>query len=256
MRFLLTLILVFSAGIDMSAAPVKALLVTGGCCHDYENQKVILPEGVSERVKGGVDWTIVHQGGKKTDVMIPLYRNEAWAEGYDIVVHNECFANVADEAFVQRILRPHREGLPAVVVHCTLHSYRKGSARTDWWEFCGAHSPRHGPHHPFEVKFLKPEHEILKGLSEWKTPKGELYYIQAAMPTMTPLAESKSEKTGKMETNIWVNEYGEQKTRVFATSIGHHNETIKDPNYLNMLARGFLWALGKDVDNHFIEVDS
>jgi hypothetical protein len=39
MRFLLTLILVFSAGIDMSAAPVKALLVTGGCCHDYENQK-------------------------------------------------------------------------------------------------------------------------------------------------------------------------------------------------------------------------
>ena len=40
---------------------LKALLITGGCCHDYNSQKVIIPGGISERAK--VDWTIVHEGG-------------------------------------------------------------------------------------------------------------------------------------------------------------------------------------------------
>ena len=38
--------------------PLKALLVTGGCCHDYTAQKKIIPEGVSARAN--VEWTIVH----------------------------------------------------------------------------------------------------------------------------------------------------------------------------------------------------
>ena len=50
--------------------PIKALLVTGGCCHDYERQKVILSRGISARAD--VVWTIVHQGGNTTDTMIPL----------------------------------------------------------------------------------------------------------------------------------------------------------------------------------------
>ena len=41
--------------------PIKALLVTGGCCHDYERQKLILTQGISARAD--VEWTIVHQGG-------------------------------------------------------------------------------------------------------------------------------------------------------------------------------------------------
>ena len=64
---------------------------------------------------------------------------------------------------------------------------------------------------------------------------------------MTPLAESKSEKTGEMNTNIWVNAYGPNKTRVFATTIGHHNETMMQAEYMEMITRGFLWAAGKPV---------
>ena len=64
---------------------------------------------------------------------------------------------------------------------------------------------------------------------------------------MTPLAESKSNQTGKMHTNIWVNTYGPNKTRVFATTIGHHNETMLQAEYMEMITRGFLWAAGKPV---------
>ena len=44
----------------------------------------------------------------------PGYWN-GWAAGFDIVVHNECFAHVTDKEFVDRILKPHREGLPAIL---------------------------------------------------------------------------------------------------------------------------------------------
>ena len=38
--------------------PLRGLMVTGGCCHDYTNQKRILAEGLSARLP--VQWTVVH----------------------------------------------------------------------------------------------------------------------------------------------------------------------------------------------------
>ena len=35
---------------------LKGLIVTGGCCHDYKNQKNIISEGVSKRLK--VKWEV------------------------------------------------------------------------------------------------------------------------------------------------------------------------------------------------------
>ncbi len=232
---------------DQPAPPIKALLITGGCCHDYDNQKTIIPAGVKAHSGVPVDWTIIHQGGTTTDTEIPFYQEPGWAEGYDVVVHNECFARVGNAEFVEKILAPHRAGTPAVLVHCAMHSYRSGPLREDWFTFCGVHSPRHGPHHPFEVRITAPDHEIMQGLSNWTTPKGELYYIEKVYPGTVALAESKSNQTGEMHINIWTHEYGPNKTRVFATTIGHHNETMEDPAYQKMLTRGLLWAAGRPV---------
>ena len=69
--------------------PIRALLVCGGCCHDYTRQKQIISKGVSARAN--VVWTLVQQGGTATDSYIPLYRDKNWSEGFDIVIHNECF---------------------------------------------------------------------------------------------------------------------------------------------------------------------
>src|SRR5438093_1248462 len=44
-----------------AAQPLRALLITGGCCHDYEAQKKILTEGINARAN--VQWTIIHEGG-------------------------------------------------------------------------------------------------------------------------------------------------------------------------------------------------
>ena len=79
------------------AEPLHALLVTGGCCHDYEAQKRILSEGISARAN--VTWTIVHEGHDRTN-QVSIYTNADWAKGYDVVLHNECFGFVTNVAFV------------------------------------------------------------------------------------------------------------------------------------------------------------
>lgn len=253
LRILLTAGLLFG-GLALHAKKggepdLKALLITGGCCHDYDQQREILPAAVDLKSKLKVEWTIYHQRTKAGDRLLELYNNPNWADGYDIVVHNECFANIpADsEAFVENILKPHRDGVPAVLVHCTMHSYRTTSNKEEWWELCGLHTLRHDKHYPFEVEIVAPEHEVMKGMSNWKTPQGELYLILKTYPGMTPLAQSKALKDGQYQTNIWVNEFGPNKTRVFGTTIGHHNETMLQDQYMEMFTRGLLWAAGKPV---------
>lgn len=222
--------------------PIQALLVTGGCCHDYDRQKLILPKGISARAD--VQWTVVHQGGTATNSKIALYDDPNWAEGFDVVVHNECFADVKEMDWVDRVLAPHRKGLPAVLIHCAMHCYRTGS--DPWFEFCGLQSPGHGPHYPFTVENVKPTHPIMKQFGDqWNTPNEELYHSIKIWPTATVLGQAKRKDNNEPQVCIWTNQYREN-TRVFATTIGHYNETMADPKYLDMLSRGLLWAVHGD----------
>src|SRR3954467_15339307 len=103
-------------------APIRALLVVGGCCHDYAAQKDILTKGVSARAN--VQWAIAYDPDTSTKHKNPVYDSADWAKGFDVVVHDECSSDVKDPETVDRILKPHREGLPAVVLHCGMHCYR------------------------------------------------------------------------------------------------------------------------------------
>ena len=226
--------------------PIRALLVTGGCCHDYARQKLILARGISARAN--VVWTVVQQGGTTTNTAIPLYRDRNWSEGFDVVVHNECFSNVKDKQFVENIVRPHREGLPALLIHCAMHCYRVGD--NQWFDFVGMQSPGHGPHYSYTVDNIKPDHPIMKGFGEkFVAPKGELYHSIRLFDTATALGQANRQGDNKPQTCVWTNQYG--KGRVFATTIGHYNETMVEKQYLDLVTRGLLWACGKDVEKHF-----
>ncbi len=226
--------------------PIHALLVTGGCCHDYNRQKEILTKGISARAN--VRWTVVQQGGQTTDAAIPLYNDPNWADGFDIVVHNECFADVKDPAFIDRILSAHQKGTPAILIHCAMHCYRIGDDR--WFRFVGLQSPGHGPHYPFQADNVKPDHPIMEGMGDsFQVAQGELYHTIKIFDTATPLAQAKRKSDQQPQVCIWTNDY--QGTRVFGTTIGHYNQTMADPKYLDMMTRGLLWAVQKDPAKDF-----
>jgi uncharacterized protein len=100
--------------------PINALLVTGGCCHNYKTQTQSLQDGL--KPYGDIHWTVVHEGGNGTDAQIDLYKDPDWAKKFDVVVHNECFASTKDEAYVKSITEAHKAGVPGVVIHCAMHT--------------------------------------------------------------------------------------------------------------------------------------
>ena len=222
-----------------ASKPIRALMITGGCCHDYENQKHIISVGIDTRTS--VEWTIIHEGGDARDHRVSVYENPDWPKGYDVIVHNECFGDIEDDDFIRSIAEAHdKHGVGAVMLHCSMHSYRLAK-HDEWRKLLGVSSFNHGKKNPIAVRQLEPDHPVLKGLPEnYVTPQGELYNIVKLWPTATALAQGTTESTPNPQVCIWVNQYG--RSRVFGTTIGHHNETMEDPTYLDLLTRGMLFA--------------
>jgi hypothetical protein len=229
--------------------PIRALLVIGGCCHDYARQKEVLTRGIARRAR--VEWTIAHDRDTSTRHPNPIYDNPDWAKGFDVVVHDECSSDVRDGAAIERILRPHRDGLPAIVLHCAMHCYRtEGWNRrvaTPWMQLTGLISTGHGPQRPIAVTYVDKESPITRPLTDWTTVDEELYNNAAGRlePTAHALARGQQDRAESIV--AWTNTYG-GKTRVFGTTLGHNNHTVGDPRYLDLVTRGLLWAADKLED--------
>lgn len=240
--------------------PIKALFICGGCCHDYLHQKDIITQGVSARAD--VEWTIAYEPSTAQDKLNPVYEKPDWAKGFDVVVHDECTSQVKDLNIINNtILKPHKEGLPAIVLHCGMHCYRSEGwpqAVTPWYELTGVRSTGHRAQAPIDIRYVDRDSPITKGLEDWTTINEELYNNEfGLLDTVHPLARGRQtnldKKTGQEkhfdDVVTWTNLYG-GKTRVFATTIGHNNKTCADPRYLDLVTRGLLWTVSREADFH------
>ncbi len=238
--------------------PLKALLVLGGCCHDYNKQKDLLKAGIEARAHVTVE--IAYNPDTSTKAKFEAYLKDNWYAGYDVIIHDECSADVKDVDYVENILAAHKAGVPGVNLHCAMHSYRvgefakpvtPGTKDAMWFDYLGLQSTGHGPQLPIDITFTDKEHPATATLSDWTTGKEELYN-NVAILTGKPLAKGKQTVRDKeVETVVvWTNEYGPKKTRVWSTTIGHNNETVGDARYLDMVTRGLLWSCDKLNDNY------
>lgn len=237
--------------------PLRVLLITGGCCHDYKQQKDILKEGLEKRANVVV--TQLHTDDASTKPPLAIVGNPDYAKGFDVVIHDECASDINDPAVIKGILAPHLSGIPGVNLHCANHCYRignpndaakAGTERAAWFEYLGLQSSGHGPQLPIAITFVETNNPVVKGFEDWTTINEELYNNIQVLPTAKPLAHGKQtiKKSEKLSTQsdyvvVWLNDY--RGTRVFSTTIGHNNATVEDPRYLDLVTRGLLWACGK-----------
>jgi type 1 glutamine amidotransferase len=233
-------------------APLKALLVIGGCCHDYAQQKDILKAGLEARANLKIDFA--YSADKNTRPALPILGNPDYAKGYDVVIHDECAADISDVEVIKNVLAPHRAGTPGVNLHCAMHSYRvgrpqelaeAGTERAAWFEYLGLQSSGHGPQFPIAISYAVAKSPITAGLQDWITIREEHYNNVQIYPTATVIARGK-QTVRERENDLvvaWTNDY--RGTRVFSTTIGHNNDTVADARYLDLVARGLLWACKK-----------
>tara|TARA_R110002049_G_scaffold72490_6_gene187436 strand:+ start:141248 stop:142123 length:876 start_codon:yes stop_codon:yes gene_type:complete len=272
-RLLMTLVLVptiFSAASaqDVSTKPgvLKVLIVAGGCCHDYASQTKLLKDGIEQRINADV--TVVFNESTETTTTFDIYESDDWADGFDVVIHDECSAKVTDQPYVNRILAAHQSGVPAVNLHCAMHSYRWGDYRepvengadnAGWYEMIGVQSAAHGPQSPIDVTYVDADHPITKGFKAWKTIDEELYNNirvfsgtsvlasgdQLQAPRQKELKKNPDARPVQAKAAVaWTNLYGPNKTKIFSTTLGHNNETVGDERYLDLIVRGLLWSTG------------
>ncbi len=251
------------------AKPLKILLITGGCCHDYAKQKDILKKGIEERINAEV--TQIHTDDKSTKPPLAILGNPEYAKGFDLVIHDECAADIKDVDTVKAVLKPHNDGIPGVNLHCAMHCYRVGNPGTPqkagtpealWFDYLGLQSSGHGPQEPIAISYTAKDSPISQSLENWTTIKEELYN-NIQITTGKELAKgaqvvkkkkkqadgTELEEEQKTETVVvWTNLYN-AKTRVFSTTIGHNNATVEDPRYLDLVTRGALGATGKLGDD-------
>ncbi len=227
---------------QQSPRRLRALVISSGAFHDYLYQSRVFIETVGAAVP--VDWTLALQGDPRgTTTRYPIYDRADWAAGFDIVVHNECSADISDAGFIRRITEAHRVSrVPAMVVHCAMHSYRSATV-DDWRAFLGVTSRMHTPQFRIPVEWSADP--IVGGLqSGWVTPLDELYVIEKVWPGARTLATAVDYRDQRSYPVAWAHE--PDGVRVFGTTLGHGTATWDDPVYQQLLVRGFRWAVGLD----------
>lgn len=237
------------------AEPLNILIVNGGCCHDYAQQGTVLQSILNTHL--GANAVLALSPSNKPNARFEIYQKADWARGYDLVIHNECSANVTDRAYVKRILDAHLNGVPAINLHCAMHSYRwgdykkavePGDENAGWFEMVGIQSARHGPHNPVSISYLDTDHPITKGLENWTTPVGELYDNIRVFENTKILAMGSQRAYNKKVKDaavLWTNLYGPLKTKIVSISIGHSSHEMLTEHFSSILIRSVLWATNK-----------
>lgn len=220
------------------------MLLTGGCCHNYQKQSQLIKAFTAK--SANIDWTVIQvdkEINNNQTESLAFYEDNNWATEYDVIIHNECLGKITNKKLIENIAASHKDSHAGIVfLHCAMHTFRfAAESAKPWHELIGLRSLTHEHQSEYLVENALPDHPIMQGFPEiWKTPKDELYIIGKEYPTMTPLAYSHSEKSGERQTCIWINEL--ENVRVFGMTFGHKEVTFEDPVFQRVFTRGLLWA--------------
>src|SRR5262245_52071203 len=180
-----------------SVPPLKAVMITGGVCHDFGALVPELTAGLERLVNVKIE---VKQG-------LEILDRDDFARPYDVVIFDFCFDEAKDEQ-IAHALDAVRAGKPAVFVHCAVHSFRNASRVREWEECCGMRSKSHDPYQAFATVKVEAEHPIVKAWPEaWSTPGDELYQTIELLPSAKALLAAKSPIDARQHVVCWTNAF-------------------------------------------------
>ncbi len=244
---------------DEASAKIKALIVDGQNNHDWRKTTPVLKAALESSGLFTVDVATSPPQGQKLDGFKPQFSK------YGVVVSNYNGADWPAEtkkAFEEYV----SGGGGFVCVHAADNSFgnwpeynrmiavggwggrgdksgpmlrwRDGKAEKD---AKGGHGT-HGKYFSFVVETRDSEHPIMRGLPQsWLHAPDELYAtLCGPAENVTILATAKSDVTHENEPMLMA--IAHDRGRVFHTTLGHSDESMRDVGFVTILNRGAEWA--------------
>ncbi|MFC4994314.1 ThuA domain-containing protein [Rubritalea tangerina] len=260
---------------DSKDGNIKVLYVTHepGRYHAYTPQRKIFEE-IAKRN----NWTLKVMSGSHDEVEEKLASNPDFGKGADVIVYNICMAKSKKLDAPFNIIQTTKEkGIPALLVHCSLHSfwptYKHGDVTPEganpkaktkpefiakwkethpndefpsWPNMTGIASTAHGPRKPVDAKPIDSTHPIFKGVEKGYTtaPKAELYnnFITGEDSKNTTILLNG--KQGNKEAAIlWEHPVGKSKSLSF--TLGHDTAEWSQPEFQTIITNSVHY-LAKD----------
>jgi type 1 glutamine amidotransferase len=231
------------------AEPVKVLIITGDHGHDWKAttphlKELLTTAGHKVDVTEAPSKDLTSENLAKYDVLLLNYRDTAKGAKDNPA---SVWSDDNKKAFTEAV----KGGKGLVVYHHASAAFVGESDFAKEFEKISAGGWRkqgnHGKMHEFTVSPRKKEHEVTKGVGEFKHGRDELYQNSLVPEGSEVLMTAYSDKekdpknTGKHEPVVWVAEYG--KGRVYQNSLGHDVEAMKSSTgFAVLLVRGVEWA--------------
>lgn len=241
------------------AEKLKALIIDGQNNHDWRHTTPVLKAALESCGLFDVDVATTPPHGQSMDSFKPEFKN------YKVIISNYNGDDWSPET--KKVFEDYVAGGGGFVsVHAA------DNAMSDWKEYqkmigVGGWGGRnassgpmlrwrdgkvvrdhnggggtHGAFFSWPVETRDAEHPIMKGLPEkWMHTPDELYAtLVGPAENVTVLATAKSDVTGQNEPILMTIKYGEG--RVFHTTMGHNEISMKDVGFVTTLDRGAEWA--------------
>lgn len=122
-----------------------------------------------------------------------------------------------------------------IPIHCASYCFRNSPEVV---EMIGGQFKTHG-YDSFPSVILEPNNPVMKGVHNFTT-KDETYVHDKISKNIEVLMERV--EGGHHEPYTWIRPYG--KGRVFYTAYGHDDNTFNNPEFLQLVKNGIMWAIG------------
>ncbi len=103
---------------------------------------------------------------------------------------------------------------------------------------------QHDPYGLFRVEIVKPEHPVVRGLTDFDT-QDELYTCLEGDHPIKVVAQAKSKVDGQYYPMAFVSQYGQGRT--FHCILGHDAKALSFPGVQELYRRGCAWAAGLEA---------
>lgn len=267
-RLITAAVLLLTGQLAMAAGKVLYVTHEPGRWHDYAAQLADFRE-----IAASAGWALTVASGDK-DQLFDFLKSDEFAAGQGAVVYNFCLADSRDMAAMQNLIsQTVDDGVPAVLVHCAMHSwwdsFKKGKpipgneldlARANqrllkswhkshpdtplpaWGDFTGVASTRHGPKEPIEL-VPTPGSPLPLDIPEgYRTRDTELYNNHYITPDVVPLLEGIQGDDRAII--MWLAPRGE--ASIIGLTLGHDDGEWKDPVFRGLVIQAVNHLLAGD----------